>query len=1080
MFTLLTGPFHPSLENALVEIVRQFKQADPQVPLSIVVPSELMRRRVQWVLCAEHGLSLFHVSFLTFHQLVLRLQAERALMEGFHQPEESSLELVNDRFYEWMVPWLLDKLDLCLRSEGSLDHSRGMRQAIWRTIRDLQEAQVDPSVGLRAVEEGVFEAFAHDRLLQIFSLQAAVGQWSRHLKVGLPDDLTQSILSWVARSPFLLRQAHVLYYGFYDLTQIQLSLLEEVSRARPVKVFFPLETGPASQFAQRFLERYLLKGSVEHLSLRPDAQEIAHGSVRSAFSSKYVVSAIGEQGELLFACKTILQLVETQGYAFHEIGIVARNLEVYSPIMNRLFQEHRVPFCTTATQPFLDDPWAKLWWNMVGVQQEEFPVQMVMNILTSPYYQSHGKQGRPLSEDAHWWRRLLRQARIIRGRGDWERLAELASDRSNVQELLDARVWPSHLSVKDVRAFAHEVMQLIQTLEACPPEGTVGEITAFFETVFDTYIENPGVSRACQEDADEVLRSGYLRECVQEVMSLLWQWDRLGERITSNLWVERFQELVEAAQIPLPGQSEVGVQVMDAMAARGYGFRALLLLGLNDQVFPRVVREDAFLRDVDRRVLAESLGYKIDEKLTGLDEEALLFALLERSARERLYAIYQRADKQGRPLLPSSFLAQDLREPGGPGETLIHVPLSLIERHRLPNGAPEPFTPPETRILSLLQGRRPSSEIVRHDSWQAIFHNGLYALSMLERSDRPAGSFDGLVEPDHLHWRKLQLRGVSPTSLERFVQCPLRFWMQEILGTRDVREPVTRDLPPRVWGQLGHEVLQAVYERVSKEEWPHREMERTRIQKMIHDLIQERALFYARVYGKGYVILWEEVVRRLGHVIEDMVVLDQEEFVTQGWKPLWYEVEGTGRLPSWSPDAGEDFPIYGRVDRVDQGLSGQGLRVVDYKFSWSRAQTVFEPDFIAEAGQGKRLQAPFYAWLSSFRDGTADHGTAGTLAHVQAVEFRFLRPFQSPSLGAISVSADAWTGEVGKQLGQHLTGWVKALQQGKFFFIAGAHCRDCAWASACRSQHHPSWSRVQSLPLARSFRLIKKQRFPHA
>ena len=75
MFTLLTGSFHSALEPYLVETVRQYKLADPFVPLSVIVPSAVMRRRVQWVLCAEHGLPLFHVSFFTFHQLALRLHA---------------------------------------------------------------------------------------------------------------------------------------------------------------------------------------------------------------------------------------------------------------------------------------------------------------------------------------------------------------------------------------------------------------------------------------------------------------------------------------------------------------------------------------------------------------------------------------------------------------------------------------------------------------------------------------------------------------------------------------------------------------------------------------------------------------------------------------------------------------------------------------------------------------------------------------------------------------------------------------------------------------------------------------------
>ena len=68
--------------------------------------------------------------------------------------------------------------------------------------------------------------------------------------------------------------------------------------------------------------------------------------------------------------------------------------------------------------------------------------------------------------------------------------------------------------------------------------------------------------------------------------------------------------------------------VLNATAARGYRFRALFILGMNEGVFPRTIREDAFLRDRDREVLERDLGYKVSQKLAAFDEEKLLFTLL--------------------------------------------------------------------------------------------------------------------------------------------------------------------------------------------------------------------------------------------------------------------------------------------------------------------------------------------------------------------------------------------------------------------------------------------------------------------
>jgi ATP-dependent helicase/nuclease subunit B len=106
-----------------------------------------------------------------------------------------------NRLYEWMVPGLQ------LESEGMAEpiraasRSKGMRQALWRTIRDLQEGQVDPAIALRAVQEGLFDESGRDRLTQIFALQGALQKWSRQVKIGLPDDMAESVISWVPHAP---------------------------------------------------------------------------------------------------------------------------------------------------------------------------------------------------------------------------------------------------------------------------------------------------------------------------------------------------------------------------------------------------------------------------------------------------------------------------------------------------------------------------------------------------------------------------------------------------------------------------------------------------------------------------------------------------------------------------------------------------------------------------------------------------------------------------------------------------------------------------------------------------------------
>ena len=108
MFTLFSGPFHPHLESALVETIQQIKSADRRAPLAIIVPSESLRRRVQWLLCAEHSCALFDLHFLTFHQFALHLHTERLALSPL-EARASSLDLVGDFFYEYLLAVFLEQ-----------------------------------------------------------------------------------------------------------------------------------------------------------------------------------------------------------------------------------------------------------------------------------------------------------------------------------------------------------------------------------------------------------------------------------------------------------------------------------------------------------------------------------------------------------------------------------------------------------------------------------------------------------------------------------------------------------------------------------------------------------------------------------------------------------------------------------------------------------------------------------------------------------------------------------------------------------------------------------------------------------
>ena len=68
---------------------------------------------------------------------------------------------------------------------------------------------------------------------------------------------------------------------------------------------------------------------------------------------------MGVDDELTLVCKEILTLVESNRYRFEEIGVVGRTLVPYQSSLARIFDQHRIPFVSSAALPLLQEPVVK-------------------------------------------------------------------------------------------------------------------------------------------------------------------------------------------------------------------------------------------------------------------------------------------------------------------------------------------------------------------------------------------------------------------------------------------------------------------------------------------------------------------------------------------------------------------------------------------------------------------------------------------------------------------------------------------------------------------------------------------------
>jgi ATP-dependent helicase/nuclease subunit B len=1054
MLKVVTGRFHPSLEAALVEHIQRIKENDPWAKVAIVVPSKPILDRIRRLVAIEHRLSWLNIYLLTFHQLGLRLADELRGRTPLPWPR-----IVDELFFEQLARHLVERRRPKSQALGQLGQSFGTWSALWATLRDLEDGGVDPNTALQALGEGCFGQENMPWLHDLFSLQADMQNVCEELKVGTADGLTKSLVSGAAASAFLASLSHICYYGFYDLTQVQLSLLQAVTGSAPTTLFFPLEDEPSFAFARRFFDRHIqpLLGSDPpvDLSERKPAPPQVELSIQSV---------IGPEEELAVTCRTILDLVETHGYRFNEIGVVARTLDPYCTALRTMFDRHRIPFATTARRPLIQHPLSKVVLLLATLPLHDFYRAAVLDVISSPFYVKGGRGRESLSTDyrPEQWRAVVEALHITHGLDEWKRLERFSRSALDVDgggEDIGA-LGPFKVAPAVVGFLWDAVSELLASCAALPAKSSIQPLLHAFERLMEHRLHRTD---------DESGRHGppliEVWQTIDQALASLADVHLLGQDLTWAQFAELMTHAFEQASVPLDSTGRQGVMVTDAMAARGLPFKALFVLGLNEKVFPRYIREDPFLRDRDRRVLETTLGYKVDEKLPGYDEEALLFTLLTQAAGRRLYLSFQRADQNGRVLAPSPYVGEAGHRLG-----IAAPPPHVIPRRLSELIAQRPtisrFVPPAALAQWMAFIGKDPIDLLRATGAEAeVFHHGLEALNRIEDDQPELNAFDGMTGPVEQHWAVVLDRGIAPTPLERYARCPFRYFAADVLRLVPVRPTASDGPDARMLGTFCHGAMRRCYEQLLPTGWPAKPVTDDTIDWCIDTAVGEAADEVERQYETGHYLLWELAKASIADVMTAAIDDEARAFHDAPFTPVAFELMAEGTIADVSGH--EEFPlkIRGRIDRLDQHRESGALRIIDYKLKMGNTMAPEDRHLLQSALRGYRLQPPLYTqlWIPNY-------GTA------RQVQFFFLAPAWSSPATRSTFEADHWSGTTGAQLRTTLGRLIAGIRHGRFFIMPdSAYCPTCEYRIACRREHQPTWWRASRAGESRDLSALRSQ-----
>jgi RecB family exonuclease len=428
------------------------------------------------------------------------------------------------------------------------------------------------------------------------------------------------------------------------------------------------------------------------------------------------------------------------------------------------------------------------------------------------------------------------------------------------------------------------------------------------------------------------------------------------------------QALREPLAAPLGGAGG-GVQVLGVTAARGRTFEHLFVVGLNREVFPRGVSEDALLPDALRAPLRQLLP-DLPRKRAGVEEERYLFASLLASARE-VHLSWQSADDEGATRSPSPLVARLLAVAGAPAiaDLAAHAAAPAAggrsgprpaHEHAVLRGLARDRAGFEAALAAALED---GSEGACPSLAARLAGVRVRVVAELESRRGGLGPYFGMLGRvrEDADPRNTPL---YVTTLERLASCPWQAFLERLLRLEPAPDALEA-LPavdPFVLGLVVHRVLErvdrgagdavatlasAIARGARPVEWPSLEE--------LEGVLREEAERVLSEEGVAFPGFARIVAERARPRLEQARAQDAE----RSPRVFGSEVEASFEV---ADTAGRARALLCRIDRVESAEEGR-LRLVDWKTGKpvAGAQSRWRKDHLLERiRKGRWLQLPAY------------------------------------------------------------------------------------------------------------------------
>lgn len=1001
--TILTAPAAGGKTSDAVQLAMK-TAAGLEAEVRVCVPTYLQAKNWRNRLADAGGAIGIHI--LSYDKLVA------ACLNAAQLSYTEISRLVQYQLLRSLIP------ALNLEHYAAIQDKPGFIQAALDVIEDLKGARIDSEVFLGAAED----MGAGPRLVELGRLYGAY-------QASLRDNgwADRYGLSWLAVDalgndalPACRDWPLLIVDGFDDFDAVQLALFHQLARrVGDFRLYLPAGEQAVYPRYTRTLAR-----AADALGIEPRALDGAQADgrepglrrlSRAIFSKHAPEPALGERAvslseasnpadEVRLALGWLKEQIVHRDCRPDETALLARDLTAFRPFVRQVAAEYGLPVQLFDGQPLSSSPvidalleLLKLW--LPGPRGDEQPAlrrRDVVNVWRSPYFSWEALETPITPADADRLDQLARRYRVITGLDQWEEAFESAgtAEASKAEGRDDEDESRAlGLGVETVERLDGQWKGFLKLIRPSD-SGTMRGYVRWLENLIGPDTSAGGDTRWPHRDASDTLTRSLrvidcarghgsslptepgdiaaLRQLKELLRGLVWAEDAVerGTPLDYSSFVRELSAAIRGTHYSEPEDGIARILVTTVVNARGASFKAAAIMGMNEGVFPRSLKEDTFLRDSDRAYLRR-LGAILDPSTDSAEREFFYDAVSR--PREKLLLTRSRLEENGAEWEPSVFWDATVR---------------LFSDVEVRSGAERPAAswPEWWEELARLGVSEPVP--TGHADWKRI-EAGAAAFRARTKSGPASGEGDLSAVAGELAEKYGPQHVWSASRLETYNSCAFQFFIGSVLGLEPREEPA-EGLDARQLGSVYHAIFQAVclngLSDVSDE------VEARAIVRRVAKQILEDA---PSQWGFQPTLWWTKTQEDIISTVARSLVA--QELSGKDYRFFRAEVPfGFSHRPDSLPTLelsdgnGGNLRFRGFIDRIDERESDGTLRIIDYKLG---DKSNFGVKHITD---GKKLQLPLYVLA-------AEQGLGRTVS--DAFYWHFRKP--EPSDFQLSNAPDA-------------------------------------------------------------------------